>query len=126
MSDDALDPEDAKLVTLARGARARTGAAEGAAVRDSTGRTYAACTVALPSLSLTALQAAVAAAAASGADALEAAVVVSAAAVVDAASLAAVADLGGAGRPVHLAAPDATLTATVVAARMTPQSVDPS
>ena len=71
-----LDPEDAKLVTLARGARARTGAAEGAAVRDGTGRTYAACTVALPSLALTALQAAVAAAVASGAGTLEAAAVV--------------------------------------------------
>ena len=35
-----LDPEDAKIVTLARSARARTGAAEGAAVRDTDGRTY--------------------------------------------------------------------------------------
>ena len=57
-----LDPEDAKIVTLARSARARTGAMEGAAVRDTDGRTYVAATVALPSLSLTALQAAVAAA----------------------------------------------------------------
>ncbi len=47
--------------------RARTGAAEGAAVRDTDGRTYAAATVALPSLQLTALQAAVAAAVSSGA-----------------------------------------------------------
>ena len=62
-----LDPEDAKIVTLARSARARTGAAEGAAVRDTDGRTYVAATVALPSLSLTALQAAVAAAVSSGA-----------------------------------------------------------
>ena len=42
-----LDPEDAKLVTLARGARMRahvpySGGAEGAAVRDAEGRTYAA------------------------------------------------------------------------------------
>ena len=36
-----LPAEDAKLVTLARATRARTGAAEGAAVRDSDGRTYA-------------------------------------------------------------------------------------
>jgi cytidine deaminase len=71
-----LDPEDGKLVTLARAARARTGAAEGAAVRDEMGRTYVACTVALPSLSLTAMQAAVAAAVSSGAQRLEAAVVV--------------------------------------------------
>jgi len=67
-----LDPEDGKIITLARSARARTGAPEGAAVRDTMGRTYSACTVALPSLKLTALQAAVAAAVASGADGLEA------------------------------------------------------
>src|SRR5581483_9738895 len=71
-----LDAEDAKLVTLARSARARTGAAEGAAVRDDIGRTYVAATVALPALSLTALEAAVAAAASSGVTKLEAAVVV--------------------------------------------------
>jgi hypothetical protein len=75
-ASDALDPEDAKIVTLARSARARTGAAQGAAVRDADGRTYAACTVTLPSLSLTALQAAVAAAVAAGAPGLEAAAVV--------------------------------------------------
>ena len=39
------DPDDRKLVTLARAARARTGAAEGAALRDADGRTYAAATV---------------------------------------------------------------------------------
>jgi hypothetical protein len=70
-----LDPEDQKLVTLARSARARTGAAQGAAVRDGDGRTYVAATVALPSLELTALQVAVAMAVSSGAPALEAAVV---------------------------------------------------
>ncbi len=102
----SLEAEDAKLVTLARAARARTGAAEGAAVRDDTGRTYSACTVALASLSLTALQAAVAAAVASGAAAIEAAAVVSAAGHVDGASLAAVGDLGGRNRPVVLAGPD--------------------
>jgi hypothetical protein len=71
-----LPPEDAKLLTLARSARARTGAAEGAAVRDDIGRTYAAAAVALPSLRLTAVQAAVAAAVSSGSDRLEAAAVV--------------------------------------------------
>jgi hypothetical protein len=94
-----LDPEDAKIVTLARSSRARTGAAEGAAVRDTDGRTYAACTVSLPSLRLTALQAAVAAAVASGAPGLEAAAVVTDAAEVDAESVAAVRDLT-AGAPV--------------------------
>ncbi|GGM75371.1 hypothetical protein GCM10012275_52550 [Longimycelium tulufanense] len=88
-----LDPEDAKIVTLARSARARTGADEGAAVRDTDGRTYAACTVALPSLRLTALQAAVAAAVASGAEGLEAAAVVTDAGQIDGASLDAVRDL---------------------------------
>ena len=68
--------EDAKLVTLARSARARIGAVEGAAVRDGDGRTYAAATVSLPSLTLTALQLAVANAVSSGAVKLEAAVVV--------------------------------------------------
>jgi cytidine deaminase len=89
-----LDPEDEKLVTLARSTRARTGASEGAAVRDDMGRTYAAATVALPSLTLTALQAAVAAAVSSGAQQLEAAVVVSEAEMVDADSARVAADLG--------------------------------
>jgi hypothetical protein len=71
----SLDPEDQKLVTLARSARARTGAVQGAAVRDGDGRTYVAATVDLPSLSLSALQVAVAMAVSSGAPGLEAAVV---------------------------------------------------
>jgi len=94
-----LDSEDAKIVTLARSARARTTAAEGAAVRDTDGRTYAACTVALTSLRLSALQAAVAAAVASGAEGLEAAAVVTDSAGLDADSVAAVRELG-AGAPV--------------------------
>jgi 2-phospho-L-lactate guanylyltransferase (CobY/MobA/RfbA family) len=72
-----LDPEDQKLVTLARSAKARTQAPEGAAVRDIDGRTYAASTVDLPSFKITALQAAIAAAVSSGAEGVEAAVVVS-------------------------------------------------
>ncbi|SDP60117.1 cytidine deaminase [Lentzea jiangxiensis] len=97
-----IDPEDAKLVTLARSVRARNGAAEGAAVRDLDGRTYNASTVSLPSLKLTALQAAVAAAVSSGAEGLEAAVVVTGGTTVDAESLAAVRDLTPTG-PVFLA-----------------------
>lgn len=93
MSADDLDPEDAKIVTLARATRARTGAPEGAAVRDVDGRTYVAATVSLPSLRLTALQAAVAAAVSSGAVGLEAAAVVTDADTVDRDSLAAVRDL---------------------------------
>jgi hypothetical protein len=70
-----LDAEDAKLVTLARSARARSSAAQAAAVRDTDGRTYVASSVALPSLRLSALQVAVAMAVSSGAPGLEAAVV---------------------------------------------------
>ncbi|MFJ6723643.1 MULTISPECIES: cytidine deaminase [unclassified Streptomyces] len=109
----ALDPEDRKIVTLARSARARNGVPEGAAVRDDMGRTYVAGTVALPSLELSALRTAVAMAVASGATSLEAAAVVGAAETADAADLAAVRDLGGPGTPVLLAAPDGTVRATV-------------
>ena len=78
-----LDVEDAKLVTLARAARARANAIEGAAVRDGDGRTYAAATVNLPSLALSALQLAVATAVAAGASTVEAAAVVTEASTVD-------------------------------------------
>jgi len=74
----ALDAEDEKLVTLARSARARSGAAEAAAVRDDVGRTYVAASVALPSLRLSAVQAVVAAAVSSGSDRLDAVAVVGA------------------------------------------------
>ena len=92
-----LGAEDRKIVTLARSVRARNAVPEGAAVRDETGRTYAAGTVALESLKLSALQTAVAMAVASGATSLEAAAVVSDAATLADADLAAVRDLGGAG-----------------------------
>ena len=88
-----LQGEDVKLVTLARATRARTGAAQGAAVRDTDGRTYAAASVALPSLRLSALQVAVAMAVSSGAPGLEAAVVLSPGAEADPDGAAAVADL---------------------------------
>lgn len=88
-----LDPEDAKIVTLARSARARTQAAEGAAVRDTDGRTYAACTVALPSFSVTAMQAAIAAALSSGAEGIEAAAVTGPTGMLDEPSVHAVRDL---------------------------------
>jgi hypothetical protein len=71
-----LDVEDDKLVVLARGAMGRAEAAQGAAVRDLDGRTYAGAPVRLSALNLTALQAAVAAAVSSGAAGLEAAVLV--------------------------------------------------
>src|SRR6185312_8540000 len=71
-----LGAEDEKLVVLARGAMGRAEASTGAAVRDADGRTYAAAPVGLSALTLTALQAAVAAAVSSGATGLEAAVLV--------------------------------------------------
>jgi len=67
------DPEDAKIITLARSALARTSGAQGACLRDSDGRTYAASSVALPHLRLSALAVAVAMAVSSGAQGLEAA-----------------------------------------------------
>ncbi|MBV1948143.1 cytidine deaminase [Streptomyces sp. BV129] len=113
MSENELDPEDRKIVTLARSVRARNGVPEGAAVRDSTGRTYTAGSVSLPSLRLSALRTAVAMAVASGAESLEAAAVVSEAESVSAEDLAAVGDLGGAGTPVLLAGADGVVRLTV-------------
>jgi hypothetical protein len=99
-----------KIITLARSARARVTAAEGAAVRDETGRTYAAAAVALPSLQMSALHLAVAMAASSGAATLEAAALVSDGPGPNADDLAAVRDLGPEAVIFH-AAPDGTLLA---------------
>ena len=107
-----LSAEDAKLVTLARATRARVRAAEGAAVRDADGRTYAAATVDLPSLKLSAVQVCVAMAVASGARGLEAAVVLTGAGAVGDGDLAALRDLGGDGVVVHLGDPRGTVTGT--------------
>ncbi|GII89972.1 cytidine deaminase [Sinosporangium siamense] len=107
MTDTTLDPEDNKIIVLARSARARNGSAEGAAVRDETGRTYVATDVALPSLTLSALQVAVAMAVSSGARALEAAALVTEAETPTDADRAVVADLG---TPILLtAAPDGSV-----------------
>ena len=113
-----LDPEDAKIVTLARAARQRayapyTRRAEGAAVRDSDGRTYAAATVenADAALTTSALRAAVAAAASSGARRFEAAALVSDAGSTAAADLAVLAEFGR-GVPVLLAGTDGAVRAT--------------
>lgn len=90
-----LDAEDAKLVTLARGARGRIGAKSGAALRDETGRTYSGASVKLPSLTLGALQLVVAQAVSAGAQGCECAVVVNTSGELDGADLEAVRDLGG-------------------------------
>lgn len=99
MSD--LPPEDAKLVTLARSTRARARAAEGAAVRDLDGRTYAAATVSLDALRLSAVEGCVAMVVASGGQGLEAAVVLTEADEVSSSDLTVLAELAGTGVPVH-------------------------
>ncbi|RNL86144.1 cytidine deaminase [Halostreptopolyspora alba] len=109
MSDTAdLAPEDQKLVTLARASRARNSSPEGAAVRDETGRTYVATTVVLPSLRLSALQAAVAAAVSSAAESLEAVAVVTQAGELTEADATVASEMKAA--VVVLAAPDGTPT----------------
>ena len=109
----ALSAEDRKLVTLARATRARTGAAEGAAVRDSDGRTYAAATVDLPSLQVSALGVCVAMAVASGSKGLEAAVVLSGAAGVLPADLDVLREFAGPGVVVHRGDVRGTIAATL-------------
>jgi cytidine deaminase len=66
------DPEDLKIITLARAALARGAANQGACVRDTDGRAYAAANVHLEHLSLSAIAVAVAMAVSSGANGLEA------------------------------------------------------
>ena len=114
-----LDPEDRKIVTLAQAARQRayapyTGATEGAAVRDTDGRTYAAATVEVSDAALTtsALRAAVTAAAASGARSFEAAALVTEADTADPRDLVVLREFGS-GVPILLAAPDGTVHATI-------------
>lgn len=101
MSEPEPGQEDLKIITLARSARARVAADEGAAVRDETGRTYAAAAVALPSLRLSAVRLAVAMAISSGAGSLEAVALVSDAAAADPADLALVREVGPAATVFH-------------------------
>ncbi len=107
---DEPTAEDRKLLTLARATRARAGAREGAAVRDLDGRTYAAATVDLPSLQVSAVGAAVAMAVASAAQGLEAAVVLGESAEAAEADLAVLRHVAGRGVPVLLADVRGTVT----------------
>ena len=108
MTAPPTDPEDVKIITLARAVRARTGAAQGACVRDTDGRTYAATDVALPHLTLSAVGVAVAMAVSSGTAGLEAVAVVA-----DVApsrdDLELVGDLPGTGVVVWSAGPDGSV-----------------
>ena len=100
MPDAPTNPEDAKILTLARSVRARTRATEGACVRDLDGRTYAGASVDLPSLQLSAVAVAVAMASSSAAAGLEAVAVVTESETVGEDDLAVVRDFAGAGVPV--------------------------
>jgi hypothetical protein len=115
----SLDPEDAKILTLARVAQQRayapyTHLAEGAAVRDTDGRTYAAGTVenADPRLTTSAVRAALAAAVSSGARRFEAVALVSSDGVLATDDVAVVAEFGAL-TPVLLAGLDGVLVQTV-------------
>lgn len=123
MNQAQLGPEDVKIVTLARSARARAGAAQGAAVRDETGRTYAATTVTLPSLQLSALALAVAMAVSSGARSLEAAALVADGAGPETADLRVVRDLGPGALVIH-AGLDGTVVRTIQPQAIQPQATD--
>jgi hypothetical protein len=109
---DLDDPEDRKLVVLARATRTRANAAEGAAIRDLDGRTYAAATVNLESLQVSAVGAAIAMAVASGAKGLEAVVVLTESTLSDE-DLAAVREFAGADTLIHRGTPSGSIQETV-------------
>ncbi|HEU0128779.1 MAG TPA: cytidine deaminase [Pseudonocardiaceae bacterium] len=100
MAAELADPEDAKLLMLARAHRARAGTRAAAAVRDRDGRTYSAADVTLPSLRLSALELAVAMAVSSGVSGLEAALVMGDGAA-DPADVTVVREFAGPGVPVY-------------------------
>lgn len=107
---EQLDAEDAKLLTLARGARGRISAREGAALRDEMGRTYSAATVDNGTVSISALDLAVAQALSAGARGAEAAVVVGAESV----EIDGFRSLAGGGVPVYVCTPAGAVTDTVL------------
>lgn len=76
MSSNFANPEDVKLETLAHATLRRTGADQAAALRDSTGRTYVAIGISLPSFSVDCIAAVFTVAMASQISGIEAVVVV--------------------------------------------------
>lgn len=106
--ETGLNPEDGKIITLARAARARTGAAEGACIRDTDGRTYAATTVDLPHLKLSAVSVAIAMGVSSGVPGLEAVALVGEGSLSDA-DRSVIADLGGDAVTLLVADPNGSL-----------------
>jgi len=107
---EALDAEDAKLLTLARGARGRISAFQGAALRDEMGRTYSAATVDNGVVTISALDLAVAQAISAGARGAEAAVVVGGESV----EIDGFRSLAGDGVPVYACTPAGAVTDTVL------------
>jgi cytidine deaminase len=109
MSIQLTDPEDAKLLTLARASRSRARAAGAAAVRDTDGRTYTAADIDLPSLQLSALQVAVAMAISSGVEGLEAGLVMTDALALDELDVTVVREFAGEGIVLYRATSDGTV-----------------
>lgn len=109
MSIELTDRDDAKLLTLARARRARTQAREGAAVRDTDGRTYSATNVDLPTLQLSALEVVVAMAISGGVKGLEAGLVVTAKMALDDRDVTVVRELAGTDVTLYRAALDGTV-----------------
>lgn len=101
MTEINWSTEDDKLATLAKGARSRIQADSGAAVRDTTGRTYASANVARENLTLSAVQLAVGQAVAAGAVGIEAVVLFSDSKQIDLQDIEIVRSIGGLGVPVH-------------------------
>ena len=101
MTENSWSAEDDKLATLAKGARSRIQADSGAAVRDTTGRTYASANVARENLTLSAVQLAVGQAVASGAVGIEAVVVIGDSKQIDLQDIEIVRSVGGLGVPVY-------------------------
>ncbi len=109
MSIELTDPEDAKLLTVARATRARSRAREAAVVRDREGRTYSATNVDLPSLQLSALAVAVSMAITSGVRGLEAGVLVTDRMALGEGDVAVVREFAGTGVTLFRASSDGTV-----------------
>ena len=95
-----MDAEDKKLFVLAKATRVRADAAEGAALRDLDGRTYAGATVDLPHLQVSAVGVVISMAVASGSRGAEAVVVLTKGDI-SGSDLDALRDFAGAEVPVH-------------------------
>lgn len=109
MSVELTDPEDAKLLTLARASRVRAQASEAAAVRDTDGRTYSAVHIDLPSLQLSAIQVAVSMAISSGVGGLEAGLVMTDALALNELDVSVVREFAGDGVVLYRATADGTV-----------------